>query len=1248
MTSLLGKSSRNAYATFDKSELSEPGQPLSRHEGPHAASCWSRLLFSFAGQLMQLGAKRQLASDDLWALQPANQTSAAFNDFSKHYEACNGSLFRAIARSYGGKLAICGAASLVSAACALFAPVVVHHVIEAFAAPATDLQDLSVWLGLFFASRLLNALVSAHLAYYLDVLGLRLTAALKALLFHKTLRRDASRAAASSDEVDASNLFTSDASSVSTVAHYVNSAWILPIQIGGVVYMLHWVIGAAAFAGLAVIGLSTLAGMLVRKVSVDAFRRMMQQRDGRMKAVKEVFGAIQVVKLNAWEDKFAERVAARRATEMTALRSFLLTCSLEELVVWASPLLVSIVSLAVYSVGMGQPLTAAKVFTALALFNALRTPLQDLPSVIQSCLHAKVALDRISSYLSHADYNALNVAREDPTQAEDTALSVQNGSFGWKEHAAVLANVNVHVKTGDLVVVRGVVGAGKSSLCSALLGETHKLGGTVFVRGSVAYYSQQPWIQNMTIRDNIVFGHAFDDARYRRVLDACGLLPDLKQLPSGDSTEIGHKGVNLSGGQKARVSLARACYSDADVFILDSPLAAVDAVVQSEIFSKCICELLEHKTVLLVTYSPDVIQSPAVNYLVTVESGTIHGERRHVHRRRSTFSKRPRPAEVEKAVQSEPHVDGDATFVQEEARQQGRVTSDVFWVYFKALGGVRMCALVIVSQVLWQAFQIGSDLWLSHWTSEGGSKEAKANMAVYALLGGGGALMVLVRSVCVVFVALGGARYLFGAMTDALLRAPMRFFDTNPIGRVVNRYSTDMGSIDFRMPLIYGGFLADFFVAACQLATAAYMVNFLGVLVLPLAWLYVQVANFYLSSSSEITRLQRVTSSPVLSLVSQCEEGAAVIRAFGPACMCRMAGEMFQRIDQSNKVAYTKTVTEKWYIVRIQLIGCAVVVGIVSSLVYLRDFLSPGLVGLAFTYALNVDGGLANIVRQWSYVELIMVSPERVMEYASIEPEGSTAAVEPAVEWPRHGAIQFEAVVFSYNGEKQPVLKHLTFSIKGNEKVGIVGRTGAGKSSLTMALFRINELSSGRITVDGVDISTLPVRTLRARMSIIPQAPVLFKGTLRAYMDPFCEFCDADIWSALEKVGMKKKIGSWESQLSYELTENGENFSVGERQLLCMARALLNRARIVVMDEATASIDHATEQMLQEMIARDFHDATVLTVAHRLGTVLHSDRVLVLSDGEVVEFDTPQKLLKRSEGVFHELAKEGGYFDKMS
>ncbi|KAE8988264.1 Multidrug resistance-associated protein 1 [Phytophthora rubi] len=761
----------------------------------------------------------------------------------------------------------------------------------------------------------------------------------------------------------------------------------------------------------------------------------------------------------------------------------------------------------------------------------------------------------------------------------------------------------------------------------------------------------------MTIRDNILFGLPYDMEKYSRVVAACGLLPDLKQFPAGDATEIGQKGVNLSGGQKARVCLARACYSDADILLLDSPLAAVDAIVQSQIFTECICNLLADKTVVLVTHSADIIASEAANVKVLVENGTLMADRRDVTvpRRSYTLPMSPRSAKDDSSHDGEDNTNTNrdaGRLIDDEGREEGRVSKEVFLNYFNSLGGVKVCVFLFAVLALWQGFQIGSDLWLSHWTGQKNGSynqdEAAYNMKIYSLLGAGAAIMVFARSATVVVVGLRASSHLFDNMTLSLLRAPLRFFDANPIGRIVNRYGDDISVVDFSLPFIFGGFLVTFFFTVCKLATAVYTMNFVGVLIIPLVWIYVTIANFYLAPSRDISRLWKVSSSPVLSHVTQSEEGVVVIRAFGQDIIQRMFNENFIRNDMNSRCWFASTVTQQWFQVRMQLIGCGGVFVVVSGLVYLRDYLSPGLVGLAFTYALSVDSGLASLVQLWSLMEIQMVSPERILEYSSIPAEGSSRplVIEPNASWPRSSTVQFQDVVFSYKDGGQPVLKGLSFNVRNNEKIGIVGRTGAGKSSLTMALFRINELVSGRILIDGVDIATMPLRTLRSSLSIIPQSPVLFKGSLRAYMDPFDDFTDADIWSALEKVDMKSQVSALEGQLAYELSENGENFSVGERQMLCMTRALLNRSRIVVMDEATASIDHTTEKKLQEMIKRDFQNATVLTIAHRLGTVLNSDRIMVLSDGHVVEFDSPRNLVKNGSGVFYELAREGGYLEK--
>ncbi|KAF1331594.1 Atp-binding protein, partial [Globisporangium splendens] len=1208
---------------------------------------------------MQIGNKRQLNADDLWELQSENQAAAAYAAFSKQYGDHGKSVARAIWHTYGVSIVLCGLAFAISTACTLFSPLVLRHVIDAFAKPEIDTQDLMIWLGAFFVSLLVNTTAITQMNMHLEFIGLRLTVSLKSLLFQKAMRKSVSSKNDAS-AVDLSNVYSSDVSSILWATYVVNEFLILPVQIVGVVYLLYDVLGYAVFAGFGVIGLSILATSVLSKFSGKAFGNLMAKKDVRMRLIKEVFGAIQIVKLNAWEAKFADKVHSLRARELSALGSVKYLEAISSFLSSTFSLLVPTVSIAVYTLVMDEVLTASKVFTAMALFNVLRQPLRVLPFVVQTLVEAKVSLARISEFLETHESDLSNVTRaESPLLGEaGVAISVEDGCFGWSRDTPLLQDVYLKIKKGDLVVIHGPVGAGKSSLCYALLGEMEKMAGCVAVRGRVAYYSQQPWIQNMTIRDNILFGKAYDHQRYQKVLDSCGLLPDLAQLPGGDATEIGQKGVNLSGGQQARLCLARACYSDADVFILDSPLAAVDAVVQSEVFSKCICGLLQDKTILLVTHSPEIIASEAVNYKIFVEGGKLKGEAVRSKKPRGLFAHtKLSPSKLDEAyaheVDSQDNTSGAGRLVEDEERNDGRVSTDVFAKYFHFLGGFKVFLLLFLIQASWQGCQIGSDLWLSYWTGEKlghyNKDEAAYNMTIYAGLGAGATVMIFVRAILVVCAGIRASRNLFDVMTRSLFQAPLRFFDANPIGRIVNRYGGDMMQVDVRLPSSYSNLFVTLFSTCCQLGTAVYIVKFTGVLILPLAFLYVKAAKFYLAPSREIARLQKVSSSPVLSHVTQVEEGVVVVRAFGSECVDLVIRENFKRIDENSRVWVAEAAINMWFQMAMQLIGCGVVIVIVSGLVYFRDYLSPGIVGLTFTYALNIESGLDILVRYWSNIEIGMVSPERILEYAAIPAEGGkkTLVVEPPAQWPRQGSITFDKVAFSYKEGAPAVLKGVSFRIQNNEKIGIVGRTGAGKSSLTMALFRINELDSGRIVIDGEDISSMPLHSLRSRLSIIPQTPVLFKGTLRAYMDPFNEYSDADIWSVLEKVEMKEQIGALENQLSYELSENGENFSVGERQMLCMARALLVQSRIVIMDEATASIDHATESKLQTMIARELNNATVLTIAHRLTTVLDSDRIMVLSDGNVVEFDTPQNLVKNPHGVFYELVKEGGYLDRL-
>ncbi|TMW69131.1 hypothetical protein Poli38472_001287 [Pythium oligandrum] len=1255
--------SRRKYTTFEEQS---PGE-----QATYTKASWlSRLIFGYAQPVMNVGDKRQLNEDDLWQLEGENRTAIAFTKYKRAYLRHNKSVFRAILATYGVPIFICGLGSFTMAGCAVFAPIVLQHVIDAFSAPELDVKNLSWWLGTFLASRLLNTFCDAHVNFNIQISLLHLTASLKSLLYEKITRRSI-QSKNDDSMVDVSNLFTGDIDSIYWAGYEINLLWILPIQITVVVYMLYSVLNLAAFAGLGVIFLSMGLNSFVAKGISSAYGKIMGFKDNRMRVVKEIFGAIQIVKFNAWEHKSFERIQEWREKELGALRTYWTMIAGSSFFFWSTPLMVSVVSFVTYALVMKENLTAAKVFTAMVLFSSIRQPLFNLSNVFQNALQARISIQRISKYLDADEVHLERVARDTNNYPRDVMVSVENASFTWKTAKETevanadlaLRDVNFQVRDGDFVVIRGPVGAGKSSLVAAILGELPRATGMVFVRTEkVAYYSQQPWIQNLTIRDNILFGLPFDAKKYERVIDACGLTKDFEQFPAGDETEIGQKGVNLSGGQKARVSLARACYSDADIFILDSPLAAVDAVVQSEIFNKCLCGLLEKKTVLLVTHLHDVIESEAVDMKISVSpEGVTSVTRKERTQPRRAYAK----MHVEKVDEPADLPQDDVikqggssgTLIEKEGREEGRVAKNVFLMYLNAIGGIKFGAMYLSLLVGWQTFQVCSDLWLSHWTGSNSDSNSSGatleyNVSIYALLGVGTMICAFLRAILFGFGSLRGSRALFTAMTKSLLNAPLRFFDANPIGRIVNRYSEDMANVDFRVnlfgPVTYGS------VTILQLITAMFVIRYLGLFFIPLIYLYAKIALFYLNTSREVSRLLKVSTSPILNHLSQSEEGIAVIRAFGPSYVDRAIDEAFKRIDGNSRVWYAETLVNQWFAVRIQMIGFAIVLIVVSALLVLRDYLSPGLVGLAFMYAVNIDVELSYMVKAWSEMEIAMVGPERVSEYIGIPAEGSSkdsnqviipADLSPL--WPKKGSIKFDNVVFAYKPGAEPVLKGLSFDIKPNENIGIVGRTGAGKSSLTMALFRINELESGRIVIDGQDISTINLHTLRSRMSIIPQVPVLFKGPLRAYMDPFNAYTDADIWQAFDKIGLKDMISALDGKLDHELSENGENFSVGERQMLCLARALLRQSRVVVMDEATASIDLATEQKLQSMIQREFVDATVLTIAHRLATVLDSDRILVLSDGRVVEFDTPKRLARVEGGVFRELAQESGHLAQL-
>ncbi|CAK4118740.1 unnamed protein product [Aphanomyces euteiches] len=1203
-------------------------------------------------------------------------------------------------RVFGIELLVVGFMQVSKVFCDLYGPYVLQQIVSSMESlDGVDIKYSLELIGSLVIVRVIAVLLSAHSEMKTQLVIVKVTSALQHLLFQKSLRLDAtSRRNKSTGEI--SNYFSADIRTIVNFSYMVNQLWILPVQIIFTIALLYSVIGWTTFVGAGVVVLSLAVNQWVSGEMKKNYGSMMQQRDVRMNAVNEIFGAIKVIKFNAWEEKFAEKLGIERKCELGFVWNVFYWVTISTVLLYLGPVLVTIASFASYTLIQKETLPASKLFTALSYFTMLKFPFSNLTFFISSTMQAIVSLRRVMEFLNMDEKktdmvwtnSSAPIEKLQTYEEENIAVAVEDANIGWDAEKPLFQNANLTVKHGE-----------KASLCAALLGEMAKFSGNIFVGGRIAYFSQQSWIQNLTIRENILFGKPYDREKYNRVIEACALTKDLSLFAAGDRAEIGQKGINLSGGQKARVCLARACYSDSDIFILDSPLSAVDAIVQNEIFMKCFLGLLRNKTILLVSHSPDIIGSKYIDRLIEVKDGQLiktdvesqKNEAEPLVDPLAARSARFTADENEDLIADLPSLHGTAnnysalispslstpmhaagtelftpsskvtnhTFedsasgqlVLEEERFEGSVSAHVYRDYSNSAGGWWMLTCLFFYLVIWQTLTISSDLWLNVWTgtvSEVTPKvfvdESSYYLSIYALLSVVGVLSTVLRSLTVYLGALRASKVLFNDMTNALLRAPMRFFDQNPVGRILNRYTNDIATMDIDIPFTAGFVASGTFLAVCTMATAIYMTKALGLVIIPLVWLYISMGGFYARPLRELERVNKVTKSPLLNLISEAIEGVLVIRSYGDKQLRRFQRIHFRNVDATNESMFAKEITTQWFALRIQLTSAAVLMVVSVSLVLMRNQLTPGLVGLSLNYVFSSLGLLEFLIPSYAQLETFMVGPERVLEYCKIEPE-APRVISGAVskEWPANGDIQFTNMGFRYKDNDPLVLKDVNVHIQSGEKIGIVGRTGAGKSSLTMALFRINELATGSIMIDGMDISKVGVKTLRSAIAIIPQTPVLFKGTLRNYLDPFSEFTDDELWSALQKVKLIDRISSVEGKLDSPVEENGENFSVGERQMLCMARALLRQARLVVMDEATAAIDHETDQNLQRVIRTEFASSTVLTIAHRLDTVLDSDRILVFDQGRLVQCDSPKSLISQGSGIFFDLCSEGGYLDKM-
>lgn len=930
---------------------------------------------------------------------------------------------------------------------------------------------------------------------------------------------------------------------------------------------------------------------------------------------------------------------------------------------WATtPTLFSLFTFGLYSL-MGHQLDAATVFTCLALFNNLISPLNSFPWVINGLIDAAISLRRLNKYLSCKESDtgpnkSSPVFYDDKFDSKELAVAVRDASCTWssydeKEFDLVLEHVNLHVPKGFMVAIIGEVGSGKSSLLNLVLGETRLINGSIYLSGSTAYVPQVPWIMSGTIRDNILLGKDYDQNRYSEVIQACTLDLDISLMKGGDMACIGEKGINLSGGQRARLALARAIYHGSDTYMLDDVLSAVDAHVARSILQHAILgPLMNKETRILCTHNTQAIYladmvvvmdnghvkwvgSPSdssvasyISFLSPNEFDTFSEVQRN-GKMTNLNSETVKPDERDSISTSNEAQD----IVEAEARKEGRVESAVYKNY-AAFSGWFITVLSCLSAILMQASRNGNDLWLSFWVDTADSNQSKYSttfylviLCIFCLVN---SLFTLVRAFSFAFGGLRAAIRVHDKLLHNLIDSPVSFFDCTPSGRILNRFSSDLYTIDDSLPFILNILLANFVgLLGIAIVLSIVQVSFL-LLLIPFWFIYKKMQFYYRSTSRELRRLDSVSRSPIYASFTETLEGSSTIRAFNceEFFLCRF----MQHVHMYQRTSYTETIASLWLSLRLQLLAAFIVsfvavMAIVGSDGHIPINLgTPGLVGLALSYASPIVSLLGSFLTSITETEKEMVSVERVLQYMDIPPEKLTGESLLDPNWPSKGLIQFHNVTLRYMPSLPPALSGVSFIIPEGSQVGIIGRTGAGKSSILNVLFRLNPVCSGCVLVDDVNIATLPVRDLRSRIAIVPQSPFLFEGSLRANLDPFQMSSDTKIWDTLEKCCLKEEIEA-AGGLDIHVKEAGTTFSVGQRQLLCLARALLKSCKVVCLDECTANVDTQTASRLQRAISSEGESRTMITIAHRISTVVHMDNILILDQGMLVEKGNPQALM---------------------
>lgn len=1169
--------------------------------------------------------------------------------------------------------------SLLKMACDLYSPFMLMkflHALTQFAAGEEPLYPAYYTAVLFavvpFASLSLETLATIQTCF----ISAKVRAALLIVIYRKALNL-CPQARENFDTAKIMNLMNIDSQQVLSLTNDFAQMLVEPIVLIVTTYQLWQLLGYSFLGALAVYALFAPAQSVMTSRFGALLPALMKTLDNRTKITSNLFRSIKSLKLYAWEAPFLDRLADSRKDQLKALRT------LREIIIVLSVIYNSIsefVAVTIFTLFLyfRQGVLSAEVaFPALLLLQLLSGSMLMVPLVIVSWSQGLVSCGRLYQFLAQKDHlrEGYEHIKEGAVGFNETAVAVDNATISWNgvvsEEKIALENISFEAKRGDFVCVVGRVGSGKSALLRSLCGELSLTAGSITLKGSVSYSAQESWLQNMTLRENILFGQVLDQDWYDRVIDACELRRDIADIPDGDNTNVGERGITLSGGQKARVTLARAVYSRSDVILLDDVLSAVDEHVSKALIEKLfsVNGLLANRTVILATNNIKVLsQSSKIIALTNKKIAEIasfsevieKGSASEIHELVKEFGsvddlenqkgadrlaaiKERGPTDLEPTAADKPiEYQKFDIYAQNSEEEEEKTVSSMkpFIRYYSEFSSKWIAYLGFAFMFTTVLFRNGVFAYLGVVASHNFTDlfSARWYFAGYFAITLGVALSLFWNMYYIdLRLSLENSQIIHDRMVWATMRAPMRFFDRTPLGRLINRFTQDLNSIDNGFAMVGESVVRaslNVLISLIPVLLGSPQVLFV---VIPLGWWANYSRKLYVPAQRKITRIYAAANSPLLSHIEESMKGQSIVRAFGQT---QRFEDIF--VDYTNywvSASFFRLTLSRWIQVRIQLVS--LIMSFFSALGVTQligwNVVGVSYAGVVLNFCERIGLMVGQSINAIASAEVSGVALERVLEYVDLEPEAPyhIEATEPAPSWPSKGEITFDNLTARYTPEGPDVLKNLSLKVNSGEKIGVVGRTGSGKSTLTLAIFRLLEAHAGAIEMDKVNTSILGLKDLRSKLSIVPQDAQIFDSTVRDNLDPFGKADDARLWEVLELCHLKEhfeKLGG----LDTELNDSGGQLSRGQAQLLCLGRALLHETRVLVLDEATASVDHKTDQIIQETIRKNMSERTVITIAHRLNTIMDSDRILVLDKGEIKEFDTPERLLE-AKGLFYGL-----------